>query len=48
MTFEIEIKKVSESELPELDEVFFEKFGVKEGGEACFQEASAREHGERK
>jgi trigger factor len=37
VTFEIEIKKISESELPELDEVFFEKFGVKEGGEAAFR-----------
>jgi trigger factor len=37
VTFEIEIKKISESELPALDEVFFEKFGVKEGGEEAFR-----------
>lgn len=37
VTFEIEIKKISESNLPALNEVFFEKFGVKEGGEEAFK-----------
>ena len=35
--FDIVVKKVSESALPELDDAFFEKFGVKEGGEEAFR-----------
>ena len=35
--FDIVVKKISESALPELDDDFFEKFGVKEGGEEAFR-----------
>ena len=35
--FDIVVKKISESALPELDDEFFEKFGVKEGGEEAFR-----------
>jgi trigger factor len=35
--FDIEVKKVSESSIPDMDDAFFEKFGVKEGGEEAFR-----------
>jgi trigger factor len=35
--FEVEIKKILEPVLPELNEEFYEQFGVKEGGEEAFK-----------
>lgn len=37
-TFSIQVKSVTEARLPELDEAFFESFGVAEGGLEAFRE----------
>lgn len=37
VTFAVTVKKVSEPVLPELDDAFFEKFGVKNGGLEAFR-----------
>lgn len=36
--FTVKVNTISEKQLPELDDSFFEKFGVNEGGEAKFRE----------
>ena len=46
VVFELEVNHVAESVLPELDEEFFEAFGVKEGGEQAFRQ-EIRRHMER-
>ena len=46
VVFELEVNHVAESVLPELDEEFFEAFGVKEGGEQAFSQ-EIRRHMER-
>ena len=46
MVFELEVNHVAETVLPELDEEFFEAFGVKEGGEQAFRQ-EIRRHMER-
>lgn len=38
VTFDVTVKKVSEAVLPELDEAFLEKFGVRGGDMAAFRE----------
>lgn len=38
VTFAVKIKKVAESQLPELDEDFFKSFGVEEGGLEAFRD----------
>ncbi len=37
-TFEVKVNSISEAKLPELDDAFFQEFGVTEGGEAAFRE----------
>ena len=39
LSFEVAVESVQESELPDLDEVFFGSLGVTEGGEEAFREA---------
>ena len=34
--FSVKVSEVSERQLPELDEEFFQKFGIEEGGEDAF------------
>ncbi|NKB97760.1 MAG: trigger factor [Pseudomonadales bacterium] len=38
VTFEVTVKGVQESKVPELDETLFKEFGVEEGGEEAFRE----------
>ena len=35
--FSVKVTEVNERQLPELDEAFFQKFGIEEGGEEAFQ-----------
>lgn len=37
VTFSVQVKSVTEPRLPDLDETFFESFGVTEGGEEAFR-----------
>lgn len=46
VSFEVEVTKVMEPSLPDLDEAFFMAFGVKEGGMEAFRR-EVREHMER-
>ena len=38
VTFQVQVNRVEEAVLPELDEAFFEVFGVSEGGEQAFRQ----------
>ncbi len=43
--FKVTVNKVSEQQLPELDDEFFAKYGVKEGGEEKFREEITKNMG---
>ena len=45
--FTVKVMEVNERKLPELDEEFYAKLGIEEGGEAAFREEVAQQHAAR-